>query len=333
MEILAIILLWPVLAIIYFGPSILAVCRNHGRTKYIFIVNLLLGWTLVGLYLAFAWALSSARAPTEEASEAESTDFGECIFRTRNVTRQPDGGAIVYPAWLRDDAYWLNGAEFKKYLELRAAEIRRNFPRSLILLIIGIALFLAFRRWLGPESGTALALLVFTALYLLIAAWELVLRPRKNFLAAFPNAPTAEDTMRPLRRILAAILSFDIFLCAGATLLCAGLIVSIPLNALFQPGPLTIRAHDAVVLLISFALLGCGVAYFGFLTWHHLAFLYRHRRSPTQEDVDKLVAVEPTAEELHPAATWLESRGKRTQGNEEPPDKKVLPGGIELNLR
>jgi hypothetical protein len=51
----------------YFLPAILAGGRHHHNTGAIFIINLLLGWTLVGWAVALAWAFTTP-APAAPAT-------------------------------------------------------------------------------------------------------------------------------------------------------------------------------------------------------------------------------------------------------------------------
>jgi Superinfection immunity protein len=44
---------------VYFMPTILAKGRNHHNASAVFIINLLLGWTLVGWAVALAWAFTT----------------------------------------------------------------------------------------------------------------------------------------------------------------------------------------------------------------------------------------------------------------------------------
>ena len=45
---------------LYFMPTIIAYCRDHRNYASIFVVNLFLGWTLIGWVLSLAWSLSGA---------------------------------------------------------------------------------------------------------------------------------------------------------------------------------------------------------------------------------------------------------------------------------
>jgi Superinfection immunity protein len=48
-----------VVALLYFIPTILAKGRNHHNAGAVFVINLLLGWTLVGWAVALAWAFTT----------------------------------------------------------------------------------------------------------------------------------------------------------------------------------------------------------------------------------------------------------------------------------
>jgi hypothetical protein len=289
MEVLATFVFWLVPATIYFGPSIVAITRSHYRVRYIIAVNLLLGWTVVGLFIAFAWALSSTRPMRKDEFSKPTTDFGERLYQNRNIVRRSNGGAMVYPAYLTDEAYELTAQELLLFYRMRAAAARRNYPRGLIILFSCIGLFLGFRAWLGPEHGTAPALLTSTALAFLIASWDLVIWPKREFRTRFPKAPrVTDDPLRRKRRVLATLIAFDPLICVGATLLCLGLIISMALQAALYPHPITVRAHDASILLTGLSILIGGCTYYGHLTWHHVVFFMKNRRRPVQEDVDKL---------------------------------------------
>ncbi len=48
----------------YLTPYIVAAIRNHPFTYWVFWVNLLLGWTIVGWLAAFIWAVVEKPVPT-----------------------------------------------------------------------------------------------------------------------------------------------------------------------------------------------------------------------------------------------------------------------------
>ncbi len=56
-------------AAVYFLPSIVAFARNVETALGVFVVNLFLGWTLLGWVVSLAWAVSApaARRPTSPA--------------------------------------------------------------------------------------------------------------------------------------------------------------------------------------------------------------------------------------------------------------------------
>ena len=50
-------LAWLILLFIYFIPTVVAYSRNHTNALAIFILNLFLGYTLVGWVIALIWAV------------------------------------------------------------------------------------------------------------------------------------------------------------------------------------------------------------------------------------------------------------------------------------
>lgn len=45
--------------LLYFIPSIVALARNKRDTLLIFLLNLFLGWSIIGWVIALVWALRS----------------------------------------------------------------------------------------------------------------------------------------------------------------------------------------------------------------------------------------------------------------------------------
>lgn len=45
----------------YLFPTFVAACRGHHNTMAIFVLNLLLGWTLLGWVVALVWACTASR--------------------------------------------------------------------------------------------------------------------------------------------------------------------------------------------------------------------------------------------------------------------------------
>ena len=50
------------LAAIYFLPTIIAAIREHHNAGAIFMLNLLLGWTLLGWIIAIVWACTAVKS-------------------------------------------------------------------------------------------------------------------------------------------------------------------------------------------------------------------------------------------------------------------------------
>jgi len=58
-------LLMAALFCFYFFPTIIAVLRSRHNAGAIFLLNLFLGWTLVGWVVALVWAVSSSLPPQQ----------------------------------------------------------------------------------------------------------------------------------------------------------------------------------------------------------------------------------------------------------------------------
>lgn len=48
-----------VFIVLYFLPTIIALCRSHASLGAIIAVNVLLGWSLIGWLFAFIWSLAN----------------------------------------------------------------------------------------------------------------------------------------------------------------------------------------------------------------------------------------------------------------------------------
>jgi hypothetical protein len=51
-----------VLLLVYLLPAVVGFCRDHHNQLAIFVLNLFLGWTLLGWVLALVWACTVPRA-------------------------------------------------------------------------------------------------------------------------------------------------------------------------------------------------------------------------------------------------------------------------------
>lgn len=59
MEFVSLMLTLLVVGLLYFTPTFVASKRNHRNLGPIAVVNILLGWSLIGWAVALAWSLSS----------------------------------------------------------------------------------------------------------------------------------------------------------------------------------------------------------------------------------------------------------------------------------
>jgi hypothetical protein len=94
---------------IYFLPWIVALSRNAPRTAAIFVLNLLLGWTLVGWVIALVWAFAempravpqSITVNTQPPPPAAQQSSSKTIVVTAVPTgASPGSGLLEQPALL-----------------------------------------------------------------------------------------------------------------------------------------------------------------------------------------------------------------------------------------
>lgn len=65
-------------ALFYFPPTIVAWIRQHPNRVSIFLLNLLLGWTVIGWFVALIWSASAIRRlpPVEPAKASDPSGVG-----------------------------------------------------------------------------------------------------------------------------------------------------------------------------------------------------------------------------------------------------------------
>ena len=68
------VIFFPSALALYFSPGIVAATRSHPNRMPIFLVNLFLGWTIVGWVGALVWAYSSHQHSAANAAASTSTD-------------------------------------------------------------------------------------------------------------------------------------------------------------------------------------------------------------------------------------------------------------------
>jgi type VI protein secretion system component VasK len=79
-----------VLFFFYFFPSMIAHQRRAQRETWIILVNLFLGWTVIGWFCCLVWALSDDREPklTPEQTAANLLKEDAMLPRYRDAARQ-----------------------------------------------------------------------------------------------------------------------------------------------------------------------------------------------------------------------------------------------------
>ena len=56
--------------VIYFVPTIVAMVREHHNRVAIIVLNLLVGWTIIGWVIALVWAFTMVPASREPAAKS-----------------------------------------------------------------------------------------------------------------------------------------------------------------------------------------------------------------------------------------------------------------------
>ena len=124
-------LLWG--AILYFVPSVVALMR--GRFASVFVVNLFLGWTLVGWVAALAWALAPNNSPAAATERRPLFEVRRSIPAPSNrvlttIRRAPEGvetnlrkGEVVVLRRLDDRWAVFTEAGLLGYLDEEAAKV------------------------------------------------------------------------------------------------------------------------------------------------------------------------------------------------------------------
>ena len=61
------VIVWLVVFLaLYFVPSGMAVLRDHHNISAIFVLNLFLGWLIIGWIVALVWAFTNPRNPPNQ---------------------------------------------------------------------------------------------------------------------------------------------------------------------------------------------------------------------------------------------------------------------------
>lgn len=75
------LVLLAILFALYFLPSIIAAIRDHHNSLSIFLLNLLLGWTVIGWVAALVWSASNPSTTAQPGSAGPGTVPSEPEFR------------------------------------------------------------------------------------------------------------------------------------------------------------------------------------------------------------------------------------------------------------
>ncbi len=78
---------------IYFAPAIIAAMRRHRSGMAIFLVNLLLGWTVIGWFVALIWAFANS-GNNSQSVVVQTT----VVNQAPNAAPTPIANAAIIPA-------------------------------------------------------------------------------------------------------------------------------------------------------------------------------------------------------------------------------------------
>jgi heme/copper-type cytochrome/quinol oxidase subunit 2 len=73
--------------LLYFVPAMVASNRKHSQTTAIAILNLFLGWTLIGWVAALVWALTNPGSLTEAGPNKKCPKCAETVKAEASVCR------------------------------------------------------------------------------------------------------------------------------------------------------------------------------------------------------------------------------------------------------
>ena len=81
--------------VLYFIPAGIAAIRKHNQTMAIFLVNLLLGWTVLGWVIALIWAFVNSSGSQQVAQPAIATPSPVPAMRLETMITAKKG-ALTY---------------------------------------------------------------------------------------------------------------------------------------------------------------------------------------------------------------------------------------------
>lgn len=81
----ATIIFFPAALVLYIAPSAVAVMHRHPNQRAIAVLNLLLGWTLIGWIAALVWAYATSGGVTYVSEEDEDEEFKRCPYCDEDV--------------------------------------------------------------------------------------------------------------------------------------------------------------------------------------------------------------------------------------------------------
>lgn len=96
-----------VAVIIYFLPALIASTRTHPNSSSIMLLNVFLGWTLIGWVVSLAWSASSvAKQPSDSSDQVIDPDR---YAKLERISLLKEKGVLTDPEFQAEKAKILEG--------------------------------------------------------------------------------------------------------------------------------------------------------------------------------------------------------------------------------
>lgn len=82
---LSTIIFFPAAFALYFAPTGVAVAKRHPHQPGVAVLNLLLGWTLVGWVAALVWAYSGSSSAASAPEDGDEGALKRCPYCAENI--------------------------------------------------------------------------------------------------------------------------------------------------------------------------------------------------------------------------------------------------------
>lgn len=94
--------------VIYFIPTFTAMSNHHRNTSGIFVLNIFLGWSLIGWVAALVWAISKSEPATVDSLESSDKNDGDNYSKLERISALKEKGAITQQEFDKEKAKLLS---------------------------------------------------------------------------------------------------------------------------------------------------------------------------------------------------------------------------------